>query len=87
MTCGLASKTCTPTHGGTSAVYRPCSSIGTIVGMPAALAAIWSSSPKAGDMCTTPVPSSVVTKSAPRTWKARSVPKRSTSVKKSNSGV
>ena len=38
MTCGLASKTCSPAHGGTSAVYRPCSSIGTIVGMPAALA-------------------------------------------------
>ena len=37
MTCGLASNTCSPAHGGTSAVNRPCSSIGHDVGMPAAL--------------------------------------------------
>ena len=86
MTCGLASKTCSPTHGGISAVYRPCSSIGTSVGMPTALQATWSSSPKPGARWTMPVPSSVDTKSAPRTWNARSVPKRSTSVKKSNRG-
>ena len=61
MTSGLASNTCSPAHGGTSPVYRPCSSIGTIVGIPAALAAIWSSSPKPGAKWTTPVPSSVAT--------------------------
>ena len=55
--------------------------------MPTALQASWSSSPKPGAMCTTPVPSSVETKSAPMTWNARSVPKTSTSVKKSNSGT
>ena len=87
MTNGLASNTWTPTHGATSAVYWPCSSIGTMVGMPLALLAIWSSSPKPGAMCTTPVPSSIVTKSAPRTRNACSVPNVSVSVKKSNSGV
>ena len=54
--------------------------------MPTALQAIWSSSPKPGAMCTMPVPSSVDTKSPARTWNARSVAKRSVSVKKSNSG-
>ena len=38
--------------------------------MPAASQSRWSSSPKPGAMCTIPVPSSVVTKSAARTRKA-----------------
>src|SRR5918994_3072508 len=42
---GLATNTFSPAQSGTSAVYRPCSSIGQIVGMPTALLAIWSSSP------------------------------------------
>ena len=61
MMSALASNTCTPANVGTSAVKRPCSSIGQIVGMPTALHTIWSSSPKPGAMCTTPVPSSVLT--------------------------
>ncbi len=57
----LASKTCTPWYGGTSAVNRVWSSTVTMVGMPAALQTFWSSSPNAGAWCTTPVPSSSVT--------------------------
>jgi hypothetical protein len=52
--------------------------------MPAALQTFWSSSPNAGAMCTTPVPSSVVTKSAPSTWNAFGP---ACSTRKSNSGV
>ena len=48
MTGLLASKTCRPSYGGTSAVNFVWSSTVTTVGMPAALQAVWSSSPKAG---------------------------------------
>ena len=64
----LASNTCSPWYGGTAAVNFAPSSTVSSVGMPAASHASWSSSPKAGAMCTTPVPSSVVTWSLGMTW-------------------
>jgi hypothetical protein len=63
-------------------VNRVCSSTVTTVGIPAAWQAFWSSSPNAGAMWTTPVPSSVDTKSPASTWKAFGV-----SARKSNIGV
>ena len=63
---GLASKTCTPAHVGTSAVNRPCSSIGHDRLDAGRVGDRRSGRPhrRPGAMCTTPVPSSVVTKSA-----------------------
>ena len=66
---------------------RAPSSTVSSVGIPTASQAIWSSSPYAGAMWTTPVPSSVVTCSAAITWNAFSVPHSSVSAKKPNSGV
>jgi hypothetical protein len=57
----FASKTCKPAYGATSAVNLPCPSTGTTGSIPAASVTTLSSSPKAGAMCTIPVPSSVVT--------------------------
>ena len=54
----LASKTFLPCSGGTSAVKLPAKSTGSTTGMPAACATLMSSSPKAGAIWTTPVPSS-----------------------------
>ena len=57
----FASKTWRPSYGGTCEVNLPCESIGLTTSIPAASVTTLSSSPKAGAMCTTPVPSSVVT--------------------------
>ena len=50
--------------------------MGTTVSMPLALHTVWSSSPWPGDMWTTPVPSSVDTKSAASTRNALGVAAR-----------
>jgi hypothetical protein len=63
----FAAKTCCPAYGATSSVNRPWESTGTTGSIPAASVAFLSSSPKAGARWTTPVPSSVVTKSAAST--------------------
>ena len=61
MIWGFASNTCMPAYGGTSTVNSPRELTGTTASMPAASVTTLSSSPKAGAMCTRPVPSSVVT--------------------------
>src|SRR5262249_15433262 len=78
-----ASKTCSPSYAGTREVNLVWSSTVTTVGIPAALHTAWSSSPKAGAQWTTPVPSSMVTKSAVSTWKALGP---ASSTRKSKSG-
>ena len=65
-----ASLTNTPAQGVTSAVKRASSSTGMITGRSLAWPTIMSSAPKAGAMCTMPVPSSVATKSAAMTRQA-----------------
>ena len=57
----FASNTCKPSYGGTCAVNLPWASTGLTTSIPAASVTALSSSPNAGAMCTTPVPSSVVT--------------------------
>ena len=69
----FASNTWTPAHGGTSDVKQPASSTGTMTGMSLAMQTDMSSSPNPGAIWTTPVPSSVSTKSASRTRNAFSV--------------
>ena len=61
MICGFASNTCIPVYGGTVASNSPRVFTGTTASMPAASVTTLSSSPNAGAMCTSPVPSSVVT--------------------------
>jgi len=52
---------------GASSVNRPASSTGRYAGHPSRRPSSRSSAPKPGAMCTTPVPSSIETKSAPTT--------------------
>ncbi len=74
MICGFASKTSIPAYSSTGHVNFPSGPTGITASMPSRSVTSLSSSPKAPALWTSPVPSSVETKSATTTRCARGCP-------------